>query len=82
MAGRGVEVDGGKIREIRERASYERRELAELVGIDKHSLYRIEKGMMNTSRPTLRRIALALGVRPEELRQSEETGAAQATKGA
>lgn len=79
MAGRGVEVDGGKIREIRERMSYERRELAELVGVDKHSIYRIEAGMMNTSRPTLRRIALALGVKPDELRAPVED---QATKGA
>lgn len=79
MPGRGVEVDGKKIREIRERMSFERRELAELIGVDKHSLYRIEAGIMNTSRPTLRRLALALGVKPEDLRASGEV---QATKGA
>lgn len=71
MAGRSVRVKGSEIRQLRESGSYERSELARVVGIDPHSLYRIEAGIMNTSRPTLRRIALALGVPPDQLREIE-----------
>jgi transcriptional regulator with XRE-family HTH domain len=79
-----VRVDGKKIRQLREDRLFERRELAELIGIDYHSLYRIEAEIMNTSRPTLRRLALALGVTPDILRRDEDRGsrAFQATKGA
>jgi transcriptional regulator with XRE-family HTH domain len=87
---RGVEVDGKRIRELREDRLFERRELAELIGINYHSLYRIEAGIMNTSRPTLRRLALALGVAPNTLRSGSGAGTRrdrenrgfQATKGA
>lgn len=68
MARRGVLVDGGEIRRLREEAAYERRELADLVGIDYHTLYRIETGKLNTSMVTLRRIALALKVSPSHLK--------------
>lgn len=66
-----VAVDGAKIRRLRENAMFGRRELAELAGINPHTLYRIETGKLNTSRPTLRRISTALRVSPLALLEDE-----------
>lgn len=71
LVSKTVQVDGEKIRRLRELRSYERKELAELVGLTATSLYRIETGRQQTTRPTLRRLALALGSRPDDLRAPE-----------
>lgn len=70
---KGVAVDGQRIRMLREEECYSRSELAELCGVDPHTLYRIERGMMNTSARTLRKIALALNVAPKTLKRPQNS---------
>lgn len=62
-----VEVDGAKIRKMREERGWERKEFAALVGISTNRIYKIEKAAQPTRPLTLRRIAAVLGVPPQEL---------------
>ena len=62
-----VKIDGSLIERLRKERGIEREELAELAGITPHRLYVIEKRENRTRPKTLRRIALALGVPPQEL---------------
>lgn len=75
----GVDIDGSRLREMRQDAGWDMRQFASLVGVDRHSVYRFERGMMRPSPATLRRMALALRVKPADLRRGVE---AQATRGA
>lgn len=61
-----VNVDGYKVAELRVRAGYDQSTAAELIGVSRVGLWKIEtKG--RTSPATLRRVALLLGVDTEEL---------------
>ena len=56
-----------KVREVRERLFVTQAELAERTGIAEATLSRIENGLQRPRISTVRKIAEALGVRPEEL---------------
>lgn len=61
-------ADGPKLRGLREDAWLNQDELAEKAGVAPHTIMRIEKGHTpHPNRPTLRKIAKALGVSPNEL---------------
>lgn len=62
-----VEVDGAKIREMREQRGWERSEFATLIGVSANRVYKIEKLEQRTRLLTLRRIAAILGTAPEDL---------------
>jgi len=56
-----------KLRQVRERLFVTQAELAERTGISEATLSRIENGLQRPRISTVRKIADALGVRPEEL---------------
>ncbi len=65
-------VDGQKVRAARERALLSRRELAKKAHLDPNTVARIERGCTVAVRfRTLRWLAEALGVQPQELEASE-----------
>jgi DNA-binding XRE family transcriptional regulator len=55
------------LKEHRERSYLTTRELAEKAGIQTSTLYRIEYGKVRPHITTMRRIASALGVKPDEI---------------
>ena len=62
-----MEVDGIKLRELREQQALSLRELSELSGVNYNAIWRIEVGRTGAKPRTIRRLAGALGVRPHEL---------------
>ena len=68
---RGVEVDGEKIKRLREEARLSTSEAALLVGISSVGLWKIEKNG-RTTLSTLRRLADALMCHPAQLMTSPE----------
>jgi len=63
-----VQVNGQRVRELRQSAYLTQRELAEKVGIQVERLSRLENGRQTGMyRTTLRALAEALGVKPGEL---------------
>jgi transcriptional regulator with XRE-family HTH domain len=63
-----VQVNGQRVRELRQGAYLTQRELAERVGIKVERLSRLENGRQTGMyRTTLRALAEALGVKPGEL---------------
>jgi transcriptional regulator with XRE-family HTH domain len=62
-----VDVDGKRVKGLRERRVMERRELAEKSGISYSTLAQIETDQRKARAQTVKRLADALGVRPEEL---------------
>ena len=64
-----MEIDGVRLKELREESSLSMRELAELAGITHQTVYRLEHtpGKVNVQPRTRRRLAQALGVTPREL---------------
>ena len=70
-----MEVDGMRLRELRERRVLSQGQLAERAGVGRNTINRLEGGRLKKARPsTLQKIAGALGVNPEELVRMEETG--------
>lgn len=68
-----MEVDVEKVRKLRERKVMAIGDLAEKANVGRNTISRIEHG--HPARPsTLRKIAAALGVEPEELVKQEVTG--------
>lgn len=71
-----------KLREARERQFVTQQELAERTGLTEATISRIENGLNQPRISTVRRLADALGVQPEELVQwgdnAQETGKAAA----
>jgi HTH-type transcriptional regulator, competence development regulator len=66
-----MEVDATKLRQIREARALSLRELEELSGVRHNTIWRIEAGQRKRTHPrTVRKLALALGVEPNELRKS------------
>jgi transcriptional regulator with XRE-family HTH domain len=62
-----MEVDGMKVRHLRERRSLSLRELSDLSGVNYNAIWRIEVGRTGARPRTVRRLAEALGVEPHEL---------------
>ena len=62
-----VEVNVQKLRELRQRRALSLRELSALSGVNYNSIWRIEAGRTGAQPRTVRKLAAALGVQPEEL---------------
>ncbi len=56
-----------RLRELRERRALSLRELSALSGVNYNSIWRIEAGRTGAQPRTVRRLAAALSVEPEEL---------------
>ncbi len=69
-----MEVNGMKLRGLRERQALSLRELAELSGVNYNAIWRIEVGRTGAQPRTVRRLAEALGVEPHELLRGNEDG--------
>ena len=66
-----VDIDPNKLRQLREARSYSLRELAQLSGLTYNTIWRIEDGQRVRPYPsTIRKLAHALGVEPNELRKA------------
>ncbi len=61
------------LRELRERAALSQQELAKRAGISKNAVGQLERGEFNPRPVTVRQLAEALGVRPEELWEGERS---------
>src|SRR5215207_6795080 len=66
------------LRELRERAALSQGELASEAGISKNAVGQLERGEFNPRPATVRRLAEALGVRPDKLWESTDPKAAAA----
>ena len=62
-----VEVNVEKLRELRRRRVLTLEELAEKAGVGRNTVWRLEHGVMGAQPRTVRKLARALGVEPEEL---------------
>jgi transcriptional regulator with XRE-family HTH domain len=62
-----MEVDGAKLRELRERRILSQRELARHAGLTQSTVWRLERRGGEPHPATVRKLASALGVGPEEL---------------
>jgi transcriptional regulator with XRE-family HTH domain len=69
-----MEVDGMKVRHLRERRSLSLRELSDLSGVNYNAIWRIEVGRTGAQPRTVRRLAEALGVEPHELMKGDVDG--------
>jgi transcriptional regulator with XRE-family HTH domain len=68
-----VKIDGEKLEKLRLGRFWSRAELGEKSGISRDHIGRLERGEGGNSHPpTVRRLAEALGVDPNELLQREE----------
>ena len=65
-----MEIDATKLKQLREAKALSLRELGELSGIRHNTIWRIEAGQRKRTHPrTVRKLAQALGVEPNELRE-------------
>ena len=62
-----MRMDGTKLREARERRLITQPELSELSGVMVATISRIENGLQQPRIPTIRKLAKALEIAPEEL---------------
>ena len=69
-----MEVDVQKLRELRRRRVLTLRELEEESGVSYNTIWRIENGYREARPSTIRKLAAALRVKPEELVKIEEGG--------
>jgi DNA-binding XRE family transcriptional regulator len=60
-------VDGERLRQLREERALRQEDLAELAGIGKNTVNRIERNITEPHMTTVRKLAEALGVEPREL---------------
>ena len=65
-----VEVNVGKLKELRDRRVLTLHELGERSGVAYNTIWRLENGKTGAQPRTLRKLAAALGVEPEELVRS------------
>jgi transcriptional regulator with XRE-family HTH domain len=70
-----VEVDVEKLRQLRRQRVLTMEELAKKAGVGRNTIWRLEHGVMGAQPRTIRKLAAALGVKPEEL---VKTGGANA----
>jgi transcriptional regulator with XRE-family HTH domain len=66
-----MEVDMAKLRELRRRRVLTLEELAEKAGVGRNTIWRLEHGVMGAQPRTIRKLAKALEVEPEELVKTE-----------
>jgi transcriptional regulator with XRE-family HTH domain len=64
-----MEVDGMRLRELREDRTLSARELAELADVHYNTILRLENNQGGAQPRTIRKLAAALGVEPRELRK-------------
>ncbi len=62
-----MEVSVAKLRELRRRRVLTLRELEEESGVSYNTIWRLENGYTDARPSTIRKLAVALGVEPEEL---------------
>jgi transcriptional regulator with XRE-family HTH domain len=62
-----MEVDMARLRELRYRRVLTLEELAERAGVGRNTIWRLEHGVMGAQPRTIRKLARALNVEPEEL---------------
>ena len=62
-----VEVNVGKLKELRQRRVLTLHELEEVSGVSYNTIWRLENGKTGAQPRTIRKLAVALGVEPEEL---------------
>jgi transcriptional regulator with XRE-family HTH domain len=67
-----MEVDMAKLRELRRRRVLTLEELAEKAGVGRNTVWRLEHGVMGAQPRTIRKLAKALDVEPEELVKTED----------
>jgi transcriptional regulator with XRE-family HTH domain len=68
-----VKIDGAKLRRLRTHRFISREELAEITGLHRDHIGRLEREDVADSRlPTIRKLAEALGIDPHELVKSGE----------
>ena len=63
-----------RLRELRHRRVLTLGELAEKAGVGRNTIWRLEHGVMGAQPRTIRKLARALGVAPEELVVGEAGG--------
>ena len=63
-----VEVNVGRVKELREERVMSLRELSAVAGVSKDTIWRLESGTSTNAHPsTIRKLAKAFGVAPSEL---------------
>jgi len=62
-----VEVNAVKLKELRRRRVLTLEELAEKAGVGRNTIWRLEHGVMGAQPRTIRKLAKALDVEPEDL---------------
>ncbi len=67
-----MEVNTERLKELRRRKVLSMRELEELSGVSHNTIWRIESGRQGAHPRTIRKLAKALDVEPEELLKKEE----------
>jgi transcriptional regulator with XRE-family HTH domain len=67
MFGGYTEVDGARLKELRERQAFSVRDLAEEAGISTDTIIALEKGRRKAWPRNVRKLASALGVEAHEL---------------
>lgn len=72
MNKRFTEVDGARLRQLRQERALSLRELGERSGVAFDTINRLELGKQEAQPRTIRRLAEALGVEPIELMKREE----------
>jgi transcriptional regulator with XRE-family HTH domain len=66
-----MEVDMAKLRELRRRRVLTLEELAQKAGVGRNTVWRLEHGLRGAQPRTIRKLAKALDVEPEELVKTE-----------
>jgi transcriptional regulator with XRE-family HTH domain len=66
-----MEVDMARLRELRRRRVLTLEELAKKAGVGRNTVWRLEHGVMGAQPRTIRKLAKALDVEPEELVKTE-----------
>jgi HTH-type transcriptional regulator, competence development regulator len=75
-----VEVNTMKLRELRQRRVLTLQELEELSGVSYNTIWRLENDRTGAQPRTIRKLARALGVEPEELVKVEPGRATKVTE--
>ena len=70
-----MEVDAVKLKELRRRRVLTLEELATKAGVGRNTIWRLEHGVMGAQPRTIRKLARALDIDPEDLVKTEEGNA-------
>ncbi len=62
-----MKVDGEKLRALRDGKLMTSQELADLAGVSRDVIYRVENGRTGANQTSIKRMARVLGVEPKEL---------------